>query len=140
MSDEFDPIGAIATADQTLAEFSEFLATEADELTPIDLHSRLAEYGAKLAQANRNLGLQVNYYRIATPTWTRFAFEFAIGFGGAVLSVPTYGLSLIFTAASAGIALNSVREYVDNSAQLDRIELRMKLIEAALHEIERRAA
>ncbi|MEN3288891.1 MAG: hypothetical protein V7634_3191, partial [Bradyrhizobium sp.] len=47
---------------------------------------------------------------------------------------------LIVTCASVWISLNDSRSYVDNLAQMDRIELRLRHIEDAFEEIERLAS
>lgn len=130
---KFDPIDALFVADSVLDDFDDYIRTLNDSPQKSDLDT----FSGRLNSANHKLGETLLYYQGATPNRRKIIFTFGVGFAGILASPPTGGASLAVTAASIGIALDDIRSYVDNHNQMNRIELRLRRINAAFSEIGR---
>jgi hypothetical protein len=129
LSENFDPLGAIARADAALLRYRVFASEGARD------RAAIAGLCAELEAASRDLALQAEFFAKMTPGWWSFAFKFGVGLGGLAAMPLTLGWSLVLTAASTGLALNDAREFADNNAQLDRLRHRMQRIHAALQDL-----
>jgi hypothetical protein len=118
----FDPLKTIAEADLILEEYR--LAKMQGQLT--------ASLQQKLIHVRSELELTREFYQLLTPSRMRMALIFGSGVGGLAFMSMTLGLSMLITLASTGLALNDLRDFVDNRGQIRRIDFKLASIDEAI--------
>jgi hypothetical protein len=126
----FDPQGALARADQTLAEVSGQLAPE---LVDIDTLKKCRD---RLQQCNAELKFNTVVCKEKIPGWGEFAWKFAAGFGGIAFLPVTFGWSAFVTMVSAGAAIHDAYKLFETRELMEQIEDRTLAINRALRRID----